>query len=194
MESYFDTTLKLYRNNPDFRIYRKFPNSVLVFRYRCEDGSPRVKKQITEMPGDDREFQISTQWYGFLGLDVTVSSIGRITEVDMPWFGTDLSTLSDELELNLRLGDFSIGFTGVGEEQATSLLANTFSLLRDFYTSNQLVYDDLNPKNVLYHPDYNFFPVIDAESFCHGSERRWRNFCKNFDFLSEYVYQNLVIY
>lgn len=194
MENYFTNILNTHSATPDFRLYRNCAYSVLVFGYTNELGEPRVKKLVTEMPEDDREFRLAQEWYSFLGLDVSVSKQDSITEVDMPWLGFDLGRLRSELQLNSKLGIFNSGFQGIEESHAITLLDNSYYLLEKFYSVHNLVFDDLHPENVLYSPELDYFPFIDTGSFCLGNPRRWNNFRKNFDLSIEYVTDNLVVY
>lgn len=188
METYFTKTLETYRSNPNFRIYRNFGNSSLVFTYSGDQGK-RVRKLVTENDGDDREFQIAHQWYGFLNFDVSTFKIGRISVIDMPWLGTDLATLETSRTQTLD----HQGYRGFGTSYAEELLGGTYTLLSDFYNLTGYVHTETITQNVLYHPELDFLPFIDAESFAFGSQRAWNNFVRNFANLSEFVFNNLVV-
>lgn len=194
METYFTKTLETYRSHPDFRINRYFGNSSLVFTYSGDQGK-RVRKLVTEMPDDNREYRNAMQWFGYLGYDVSISQVGMITVVDMPWLGDNLSQLSMELRLNLDFEEDVSGFQGITEERASMLLGTTYFFLKEFYDATNLVYEDLHQQNILYNPNLNHFPVIDTESFRNASSpKRWTNFESTFEMISDYVFDNLVVY
>lgn len=191
MESYIDRTVRNYQDFPDYQLYVRYGDTDLVIGY-SNGGKRRVRKLIAEAPDDDREFRYAPLWYEFLGYDFSVSKYGSITEVDMPWLGSDLDTLYEGLQSNQSLMGAQTSFTGFSPTEADILLRNTFSLLKTFHDTHSLVHSDIYFRNVLYHPELPYFPIIDAEGFETGSIRKWEAFRTSFTELTNIIYSHLV--
>lgn len=195
VDNYLSAQFETYRQMNGFQLCHYYPGHSLVFRYPDQLGG-RVRKYVLEMRNDDREFLVAKMWYGHIGFEADIVRVGDYTVVDMPWLGYDLK----EVVKYFKEGkSHDLGFHGFTYGRASELISNTYSLLTDFEGRYNRVHTDFwvpgydRPLNILLHPDLDFFPFIDAESFASRNTGNVSRFYTNFKLFSNYVMDNLTI-
>lgn len=130
------------------------------------------------------------------GFEAETMCVGDYTVVDMPWLGHDLSEVTKHFRANQSE---DIGFNGLTQDRASELISNTYSLLTDYEQRYDRVHavfwfpSEAKPINILFHPDLDFFPFIDAQSFSLRNPGDVSRFYEYFELFSNYVMNNLTI-
>lgn len=195
MENYLQLQLERHNRIEGFQLCQFAPGYSMVFRYPDSTGD-RVRKYIFEMHDDAREFLVGKAWYAHIGFEVEVGREGGYTTVDMPWLGYGLK---DVVKFFQSGESEKIDFYGLSQDRASYLVSNTYSLLIDFEQRYDRVHTDFwvpgydKPLNILFHPELDFFPFIDAESFALRNTSNVSHFNANFELFSNYVMNNLTI-
>ncbi len=192
----FDTELFRYSKYPDFQLYRRLGNCSLVFGYTHPSGERRVRKYLFEDPINYMESQLAIPWYQHLGYSTNMDIINNTLIVDMPWLGYELRELVKYYEKGETA---QIGFFGFTPEKALTMLSNTYSIHEAFVNQYDYLHLDFwmnggdRPFNITYHPDLDYFPFIDAESFTPATPESWAQFDQDFVHFTNFVMTELII-
>ncbi len=195
MENFFESQLQYYSQKPDFTIKTRHSNRSMLFEYIDDKNERRVRKYLSENHYNRMELKAAKTWYNFLGYDAEAFRHHSTVVVDMPWLGHNLRDVAYLFQHGYGA---NVDFQGFTTDEASLMLDNTYQIHYNFASAYNLLHLDLwlegddRPFNVLYHPDLNFFPFIDAESFTPATPESWLQFDQDFVHFTNFVMTQLL--